>query len=177
LISSIRGGLSTPNTEQAAREILRVLKPGGHFRVMIYHKWSFVGIMLWMRYALAVGKPFRPLSKIYADYLESPGTRAFTRKEARGLFEGARDLSLRVVLTHGDLLESGAGQRHRGRAFTLARYLWPRWLIRRIGTSYGLFLLIAGRKPMQDQTAGRHGGILGNRAADGAPPKSTSVCE
>jgi ubiquinone/menaquinone biosynthesis C-methylase UbiE len=27
----------SPNTAQAAREILRVLKPGGSFRVMVYH--------------------------------------------------------------------------------------------------------------------------------------------
>ena len=29
-----------------------MLKKGGSARIMIYHKWSMVGIMLWVRYAL-----------------------------------------------------------------------------------------------------------------------------
>jgi len=138
----------TPDTAQAAREMLRVLKPGGRFRVMVYHTWSLVGMMLWMRYALARGQPWMSLSKIYAAHLESPGTQAFTRREVRRLFEGAHDVTLKVVLTHGDLLESGAGQRHKGRWLALARWIWPRWLLRRIAGRFGLFLLVAGQKPL-----------------------------
>jgi SAM-dependent methyltransferase len=136
----------TTDTAKAAREILRVLKPGGHFRVMVYHKWSLVGVMLWIRYGLGMGKPWTSLRTIYATYLESPGTQAFSRKEAHRLFEGVIDLRLRVALTHGDLLESGAGQRHRGFCLTLARRLWPRWLLRRVARPFGLFLMISGTK-------------------------------
>jgi len=139
----------SPDTAQAAREIMRVLKPGGRFRVMVYHTWSLVGAMLWLRYGLARGRPFTSLGEIYSRYLESPGTKAYTRREAVELFSGAATVVTRVELTHGDLLESGAGQRHGGRALSLARRVWPRWLLRRVGKRVGLFLLISGEKSVQ----------------------------
>lgn len=135
----------SPDTGLAAREILRVLKPGGVVKVMIYHKWSLIGLMLWVRYALLIGRPFRSLDQIYSNYLESPGTKAYTESEAANLFAGAT-VSTRIVLTHGDLLEGAAGQRHRGVALDVARKLWPRWFFRRYASGYGLFLLIEGRK-------------------------------
>ncbi len=66
----------TPDTPKAFGEIYRVLRPGGIARVMIYHKYSLVGYMLWLRYGLLTGRPFRSLSEIYANHLESPGTKA-----------------------------------------------------------------------------------------------------
>jgi SAM-dependent methyltransferase len=136
----------SPNTAQAAREILRVLKPGGHFRVMVYHTWSLVGLMLWLRYGLARGRPLTSLSEIYATHLESPGTKAYTCREAARLFAGASHVVTRVELTHGDLLASGAGQRHEGRVLAIARRIWPRWLLRRVAGRFGLFLLVSGTK-------------------------------
>ena len=47
----------SPNTTKAISEVYRVLKPGGVARVMIYHKWSIVGYMLWFRYALMRASP------------------------------------------------------------------------------------------------------------------------
>lgn len=138
----------SPNTAKAVQEILRVLRPGGHFRVMIYHKYSLVGFMLWIRYALMIGRPFRSLDDIYAHHLESPGTKAYTRTEAANLFSGAENLRIETVLTHGDLLEGAAGQRHRGILLALGRRLLPRKLIRRLLPRAGLFMLISGIKPL-----------------------------
>jgi len=136
----------TPDTPKAASEILRVLRPGGEFRVMIYHTYSLVGVMLWLRYALMRGRPLTSFAALYAAHLESPGTKAYTRAEAEKLFSAAEHVQTRIELTHGDLLESGAGQRHEGAALSLARLVWPRWLLRRVGGSLGLFLLVSGRK-------------------------------
>ncbi len=136
----------SPNTAQAAREILRVLKPGGSFRVMVYQTWSLVGLMLWLRYGLARGRPLTPMAEIYSEYLESPGTKSYTCHEAAQLFAGASNVVMRVELTHGDLLESGAGQRHEGRILAIARHIWPRWLLRRVARRFGLFLLVSGTK-------------------------------
>lgn len=137
----------TPDTAKAIAEALRVLKPGGAYRIMIYNKWSVIGLMLWTRYALLVGRPWRNLTHVYAEHLESPGTKAYTPAQAKAmLMPFTKDVITNVVLTHGDLLESGAGQRHQGGMLTLARKIWPRWLLRRVAQNNGLFLLLQGTK-------------------------------
>jgi len=136
----------SPDTAAAAREIHRVLKPGGMAKIMIYHTWSMVGIMLWVRYALLRAKPWRSLRSIYSEHLESPGTKAYSRRQARELFKDFRSVSIEVVLSHGDLLSSGAGQRHQGTALSLARRIWPRPLIKTLLPGCGLFMLITAQK-------------------------------
>ena len=136
----------SPDTPKAIAEVWRVLRTGGEARVMIYHKWSLIGLMLWMRYALLGVKPWLSLREIYARYLESPGTKAYSAAEARMLFAQFREVNIRTVLTHGDLLESGSGQRHRGPLLSLARKLWPRGVIRRLLPGAGLFMLIEAKK-------------------------------
>jgi ubiquinone/menaquinone biosynthesis C-methylase UbiE len=132
----------SPDTPKAFQEVLRVLKPGGQARVMIYSKWSLIGLMLWIRYALLRGRPFTSLKELYAKYLESPGTKAYTVSEARQLCAGFREVRIRTVLTHGDLLTSGAGQRHQGRALDIARRIWPRWFFKTFAKGRGLFMLV-----------------------------------
>jgi len=139
----------SPKTECAAAEILRVLKPGGEFKVMIYNKYSMVGFMLWIRYALLAFNPHMSLDEIYATYLESPGTKAYTPLEAQKLFPDTEQLDISVVLTHGDLLESSAGQRHEGMLLSVARFVWPRKLIKMYFPERGLFMLIQGKKPLR----------------------------
>ena len=113
---------------------------------MIYHTWSLIGLMLWLRYALLRMRPFTSLKTLYARYLESPGTKAYSVSEARQLFAAFSDVRIKTVLTHGDLLSSDAGQRHQGMALNLARKIWPRRLIRRLLPNAGLFMLIEARK-------------------------------
>ncbi|MEO8077568.1 MAG: class I SAM-dependent methyltransferase [Acidobacteriota bacterium] len=135
-----------PDTPRAIEETWRVLRPGGHARVMIYHKRSLVGYMLWLRYALLAGRAGRSLSDIYGDHLESPGTKAYTIPEARQMFSRFSDVRISTVLTHGDLLESDAGQRHRGWLLSTAKRLWPRRLLRLLFSGHGLFMLIDATK-------------------------------
>jgi SAM-dependent methyltransferase len=136
----------SPDTPRAIQEVFRVLKKGGIAKVMIYHKWSMVGMMLWLRYALLAGKPWRSLQSVYAEHLESPGTKAYSIAEARQLFDDFIDVRISTPLGHGDLLESDVGQRHRGLALTLAKKLWPRWFIRRFLPGAGLFMMVEARK-------------------------------
>jgi SAM-dependent methyltransferase len=136
----------SPDTARAVCEIHRVLKPGGVARVMIYHKWSLVGYMLWLRYGLLRLRPFTPLAEIYSRYLESPGTKAFTIEEARRMFADFSRVDIRTLLTHSDLLESAAGQRHSGAVLSVARRLWPRAFLRRFAAGHGLFMLITATK-------------------------------
>jgi SAM-dependent methyltransferase len=132
----------SPDTPRCVREIHRVLKPGGKARVMIYHRWSLVGFMLWIRYALLTLRPWRSLDRIYSDHLESPGTKAYSHAAARQLFSGFRDVRTWTVMTHGDLLTSDVGQRHQGMMLTIAKHLWPRWIFKRFFPNLGLSLLI-----------------------------------
>lgn len=136
----------SPNTARAIDETWRVLLQGGVSKIMIYHKHSLVGYMLWLRYGLLAGKPWRSLNDIYAKHLESPGTKAYTMDEARGLFRRFAEVKISTVLTHGDLLESDAGQRHRGWLLTTAKHVWPRRLLRAVLPGHGLFMLIEARK-------------------------------
>ena len=136
----------SPNTPKAIEEVWRVLRPGGSARVMIYHTHSMVGYMLWTRYALLAGRPGRTLADIYAQHLESPGTKAYTVDQARKLFARFAKVEIETVLTHGDLLTSAAGQRHRGPLLAIAKAVWPRWLIRTFLPSHGLFLLARATK-------------------------------
>jgi ubiquinone/menaquinone biosynthesis C-methylase UbiE len=136
----------SPNTPKAIDEVWRVLRPGGTARIMIYHKHSMVGYMLWIRYALLVGRPWRTLAEIYSSHLESPGTKAYTPEQARAMLARFTQVKVQTLLTHGDLLTSQAGQRHRGPLLTIAKALWPRWLIRTLLSRHGLFLLAKATK-------------------------------
>lgn len=136
----------TPDTLRAISEVWRVLKPAGVARIMLYHKWSLVGFMLWLRYALLTVRPWLTLTRVYARYLESLGTKAYSVGEARRLFSAFREVRIRTVLTHGDLLESAAGQRHRGWLLVVGRKIWPRRILKRLFPNLGLFMLIEARK-------------------------------
>jgi ubiquinone/menaquinone biosynthesis C-methylase UbiE len=136
----------SPDTARAVREIRRVLRPGGFAKVMIYHKYSIVGYMLWLRYGLGALRPWRGLDFIYSRYLESPGTKAYSYKEARKLFSDFSEITIATPLGHGDLLTSQAGQRHRGIALSLARRFWPRWFINRFLPTHGLGMMITLKK-------------------------------
>ena len=136
----------SPNTPKAINEVWRVLKPGGVARIMIYHKWSMIGFMLWVRYGVLRCRPWISLTKIYAGYLESPGTKAYSRTEAARLFHAFKDVRISTPVCHSDLLESAAGQRHRGLLLQISKTLWPRWFIRRFLPNAGLAMLIEATK-------------------------------
>jgi SAM-dependent methyltransferase len=133
----------TPGTPKAFAEVARVLRIGGDARIMIYHTWSLTGLMLWVRYSLA-RRQFLPMAQVYSDYLESPGTKAYTVSQARDLCynAGFSVADIKIQLGPGDLLEGGVGQRHQGVALQLAKAVWPRSLFRIVTPFLGLYLLI-----------------------------------
>ena len=136
----------SPDTPRAIDEVCRVLRPGGTARIMIYHRASLTGLMLWTRYALLAGRPLRSLDEIYAQHLESPGTKAYSVRGAHELFARFSRVRVGVQLNHGDLLEGSAGQRHQGALLSAARRLWPRAALRRLCPNLGLYLMIEATK-------------------------------
>lgn len=130
----------SPDTARAINEVHRVLRPGGTARLMLYHRYSITGALLWLRYGLRerVG-----LTETYRRYLESPGTKAFSKTQIAGMTSTFSDVNLTTRLGVGDLLQGEAGRRHGcGR---IVRALWPRWALKRL-SGVGLLALVDGRK-------------------------------
>jgi ubiquinone/menaquinone biosynthesis C-methylase UbiE len=140
----------SPDTQKAVNEVFRVLRPNGRALVMIYHRNSVVGALLWIRYALMRGLPLTSMATIYARYMESPGTKAYTTQAAHHLFRKFARVTHRIELSVGDTLEGAAGQRHQGLLLRAAKSVWPRALIKRFAKRYGLFLLITAQKGGND---------------------------
>ena len=136
----------TPDIQAAITEINRVLLPGGFAKIMIYNKWSITGLMLWVRYALFRMQPWISLNKVYHNFLESPGTKAFSVSEAQELFNKFSEVTIQIQLNHSDLLENGLGQRHSGLILSIAKAVWPIKIIKTFFKQYGLYLLIIARK-------------------------------
>jgi ubiquinone/menaquinone biosynthesis C-methylase UbiE len=78
----------TPNTEAALAEVVRVLRPEGEARIMLYSRRSWVALGAWLRYALGRGRPWRSFAAVLAEHMESPGTKAYTQSELNRLFAG-----------------------------------------------------------------------------------------
>jgi len=97
-------------------------------------------ITCWMQYGLMRGRPWCGLEFMYENFLESPGTKAYAVDEARQLFGQFSDVRIALQVNCGDLLQSEVGRRPRGPLLSIAKKLWPRWLIRRLLKRHGLYL-------------------------------------
>jgi ubiquinone/menaquinone biosynthesis C-methylase UbiE len=71
----------SPDTKKCLEEMIRVTKPGGTIKIMVYNRHSFFAYYLYLIHGLLKGKPFQRLSTIIYNYQESLGTKAFTRTE------------------------------------------------------------------------------------------------
>jgi SAM-dependent methyltransferase len=98
--------MHAPEPARLAAEILRVLAPGGRFGVMLYHagslhwRWTIQTLHGWIRLE-RLRASAAEVARRHTNNPElggSPVARAYTRDEARDLFErsGARELELHV---------------------------------------------------------------------------------
>lgn len=133
----------SPDTSRCIREAWRVLKHGGEARIMVYHHISLTGLMLWLRYGLWRGMSLR---KSVYDYLESPGTKTYTRAEALSLTQPFRRVDIGLAFSPGDLLLHQPSTRFQSSFYRLIWKIYPRWLVKRVGENYGLFLLLTATK-------------------------------
>ena len=105
----------TPDPNRAIAEAQRVLAPGGHLRLMLYHRRSWVAAAAWARFGLLRGNPLMSIRNAVAE-VESPGTQAFTAKELTALLSSMTAVSISPCLTSWDkrvapLLSSICGDR------------------------------------------------------------------
>lgn len=120
----------TPDTMRAIAEAVRVTRPGGTVKLMLYNRHSIVALRYWINFALLKGRPVRTFTDVLSHHMESIGTKAFTQHEIRQML--AR-LPVKSVL-----IDAAASGREFGpaldsslkrRAFAIARY----WLVAVMG--------------------------------------------
>ncbi len=91
---------------------------------------------------------YHQIKNIYAKYLESPGTKAYTTSEAKKMFKNFSKIEIKIQLSHGDLLLVDVGKRHKGLLLSIVKIIYPRFLLVFIDKFFplGLFMLITVRK-------------------------------
>jgi len=95
----------TSNPNQALSEIVRVTSRGGRIKIMLYHRHSVAAFMTWFRRCALRGRPWLTISYAVANYVESPGTQSYTRREVTAMLKALEleDIEVRTVLTWCDL--------------------------------------------------------------------------
>ena len=85
---------------------------------------------------------------VYSEYLESPGTKAYSLEEAKVLTSKFSNVNFKVQICFGDLLEGEVGQRYKGIFLSIAKKVYPRRIVKFISQliPFGLFLLITVKK-------------------------------
>ncbi len=105
----------TPDTRQAMREAMRVLRPGGRLCVMVYARHAWVSYGLWLRHGPLSRRPFRSIADVLYHHMESLGTKGYTKRELRRMLDGLERLTNDKVATPYDAEYAGGLARLTGR--------------------------------------------------------------
>jgi SAM-dependent methyltransferase len=100
----------TPDTRRAIEDLVRVVRPGGELKIMLYNRRSVFAVNQWIKHALLKGRPWKSVAWVLAHYMESAGTRAYTRGELMRLFPAMplRQIRIHTEITSADYLSASA---------------------------------------------------------------------
>jgi ubiquinone/menaquinone biosynthesis C-methylase UbiE len=100
----------SPNTPKAIQELVRVVRPGGEIKIMLYNRRSIFTISKWVRYALLKGRPWKSLHWALWNYCESIGTKGYTVPELMEIFSALplQNIRIRTETTSADYLAATA---------------------------------------------------------------------
>jgi ubiquinone/menaquinone biosynthesis C-methylase UbiE/uncharacterized protein YbaR (Trm112 family) len=139
----------TPNTPQAFREIYRVLRPGGRFFVMVYHRHSFHywynKMFKWgvLRLKLLSMTPQQVANRSSDGVLYggNPLSQYLTRAELRAMTGAFTGVEL-TMTGHADTIRQFPMKR-----LPLAKLVIPTALAARLMRTWGHLAVVAGEKP------------------------------
>lgn len=114
--------------EKIVAEVRRVLRPGGAFIGMFYHRRSLVGLKWWIKFGLLKGRPFRSLGDCLYHHMESIGTKTYELRELSRLFFDFSRVEIAPHLTPYDL------------------NMLPRWMTNWLPAFAGFFLAVRAEK-------------------------------
>jgi ubiquinone/menaquinone biosynthesis C-methylase UbiE len=132
-------------TQQGINEIFRVLKPGGRFIIMLYHKGFKYYIKKLFYHGVLRGEYLKSSSQqIVSKHSENNGdcplTKAYNRKEIRKMFSKYRKLEMTGYRLDDHFYWGG-------KIFSPIKFFLPKCLWRPIENRWGWNLLIKGNKP------------------------------
>ncbi|GAC1446596.1 MAG: hypothetical protein NVSMB56_06780 [Pyrinomonadaceae bacterium] len=138
----------SPNTARCFAEALRVLRPNGQLKAMVYHVPSWTALMLQLQHGIARVQLGLTMKAALYNHLESPGTKSYTLDEARAMLGrvGFENVKVESKLSPGDLLTIKPSEKYQSKLFKFIWQIYPRWLVRSLGDTYGLNLMLTANK-------------------------------
>jgi len=96
----------SPNTIRALEEIIRVTRPEGKCKIMVYNRHSLSAFYKYLYWGILRGKPFRSISWLLFHHQESIGTKAFTIREVKSILSKypIKIINIQASVTKYDLL-------------------------------------------------------------------------
>lgn len=97
----------SPDTPKALSEIIRVLKPSGKAKLMVYNRKSVLAYVFWIKHAGLKLKWNQSVADVLWNKMESFGTKGYTIDEAQELLKGknVKDVEIKTVITFYDKLK------------------------------------------------------------------------
>jgi ubiquinone/menaquinone biosynthesis C-methylase UbiE len=131
----------TPDTEKSIAELVRVVKPGGEIKMMLYNRHSLVAYKCWVKNALLKGRPWKSLGWVLWNYVESIGTKGYTRGEIKRILVplGMTDIRFETFVTSADRIVRRSFLSRVCDSF-LGGLIWL------TGSRLGWFICVSGRK-------------------------------
>ncbi len=96
----------SPNTIKALEEIIRVLKPGGKAKIMIYNRHSLMAYFFWLKHALLKLRPWKSIKWVLWHHMESLGTKGYTIAEMKDILKNynLKEAKVKTIFTYYDRL-------------------------------------------------------------------------
>lgn len=97
----------SPDTPKALKEIIRVLKPGGQAKIMVYNRKSILAYFFWIKHAGLKLKWSMSVDDVLWNKMESYGTKGYTIEEMNNLLkdEPIENIEIETIVTYYDRLK------------------------------------------------------------------------